>query len=240
MKDYYEILEVHPRASQEVIKKAYLVLSKRYHPDAHDSERAGWAEEKFKVINEAFQTLGDLVKRKGYDLDREGSDDYEYCEEEEVEIDEKAYFHYRLGLDHFEKTDKRRFMSVLLGSWQRNLKLAQKYFLKVVRTFPTSYYTDQSQYHYIVCLMREYDYSEKHAQLVEKETEMFLKCYPESECRDIFYYQLGQFYLLKRQDYNKAIENLKLFLAACPESSNAKDARCLLKYTISRQSSADS
>ena len=31
--DYYEILEVHPRASKEVIKKAYQTLAKKYHPD---------------------------------------------------------------------------------------------------------------------------------------------------------------------------------------------------------------
>ena len=33
MKDYYAILEVHPKASQEIIKKAYLTLAKKYHPD---------------------------------------------------------------------------------------------------------------------------------------------------------------------------------------------------------------
>ena len=34
MKNYYEILEVNPRASEEVIKKAHQVLIKKYHPDS--------------------------------------------------------------------------------------------------------------------------------------------------------------------------------------------------------------
>ncbi len=35
MKNYYEILEVNPRASEEVIKKAHQVLIKKYHPDLY-------------------------------------------------------------------------------------------------------------------------------------------------------------------------------------------------------------
>ena len=50
MKDYYAILEVHPKASQEIIKKAYLTLAKKYHPDV--SDQIGSCTEKMQEINE--------------------------------------------------------------------------------------------------------------------------------------------------------------------------------------------
>lgn len=61
-KNYYDILGVNKNASQDDIKKAYRNLSKKYHPD-----RNGGDDSKFKEINEAYDTLGDDVKRKNYD-----------------------------------------------------------------------------------------------------------------------------------------------------------------------------
>ena len=62
MKDYYKILEVEEKASEEDIKKSYRNLSKKYHPDINPE-----GAEKFKEINEAYETLGDSNKRKIYD-----------------------------------------------------------------------------------------------------------------------------------------------------------------------------
>ena len=66
MLDYYAILEVHPKASQEVIKRAYLVLAKKYHPDTSGFDKA-YSEQKIKEINEAYSVLSDVDKRKEYD-----------------------------------------------------------------------------------------------------------------------------------------------------------------------------
>ena len=63
-KDYYEILGVERKASEEAIKKAYRKLARQYHPDV--SKHAD-AEEKFKEISEAYQTLKDADKRAAYD-----------------------------------------------------------------------------------------------------------------------------------------------------------------------------
>lgn len=67
MKNYYELLEVSEKASQEVIKKAYTTLVKKYHPDLQPDSEKKAAEEKIKEINEAYEVLSDSVKRESYD-----------------------------------------------------------------------------------------------------------------------------------------------------------------------------
>jgi curved DNA-binding protein len=63
-KDYYEILGVARDASTDDIKKAYRKLARKYHPDVSKEKDA---EERFKEINEAHQTLSDSEKRAAYD-----------------------------------------------------------------------------------------------------------------------------------------------------------------------------
>ncbi len=63
-KDLYEILGVAKDASQDEIKKAYRRLSKKYHPDLNDAPDA---EEKFKEVASAYETLSDETKRSSYD-----------------------------------------------------------------------------------------------------------------------------------------------------------------------------
>lgn len=66
-KNYYEILEVDKKASPEIIKKSYSTLAKKYHPDLQPEDMKQDAEEKFKLINEAYEVLSDPEKRKNYD-----------------------------------------------------------------------------------------------------------------------------------------------------------------------------
>jgi curved DNA-binding protein len=61
MKDYYKILEVEEKSTEEEIKKSYRSLSKKYHPDVNPD-----GVEKFKEINEAYEVLGDKEKRNNY------------------------------------------------------------------------------------------------------------------------------------------------------------------------------
>jgi curved DNA-binding protein len=69
-KDYYKILGVDRKASDDQIRKAYRDLAKKYHPDRNPGDKQ--AEDRFKDINEAYQVLSDAQKRGVYD--RVGSD----------------------------------------------------------------------------------------------------------------------------------------------------------------------
>lgn len=64
-KDYYKILGVDKKATQEEIKKAYRVLAVKNHPDKNPNNKT--AEEQFKAANEANEILGNPEKRKKYD-----------------------------------------------------------------------------------------------------------------------------------------------------------------------------
>lgn len=76
-KDYYQVLGVDKKASQEEIKKAYRKLAVKYHPDKNPGDKE--AENKFKLINEANEVLSDAEKRKKYDVLGENWNKYQHA-----------------------------------------------------------------------------------------------------------------------------------------------------------------
>jgi curved DNA-binding protein CbpA len=71
--DLYEVLEVSPRASIEVIKRAHRTLLEKYHPDRYHPNQRAEAEERAKQINQAFDILKNPTSRAEYDASRQRS-----------------------------------------------------------------------------------------------------------------------------------------------------------------------
>lgn len=69
-KNYYETLGVQKTATDEELKTAFRKMARQYHPDLHPGDEV--AANKFKEINEAYETLSDPQKRAEYDAAQAG------------------------------------------------------------------------------------------------------------------------------------------------------------------------
>ncbi len=67
--DFYKALGVKETATADEIKKAFRALAKKFHPDRNRGKKE--AEERFKEISEAYDTLSDPKKKSEYDLMRQ-------------------------------------------------------------------------------------------------------------------------------------------------------------------------
>ncbi len=66
--DFYVILGVRQEASLEDIKRAYRRLARKFHPDINPGDRA--AAQRFREIAQAYEVLGDEMRRRAYDSGR--------------------------------------------------------------------------------------------------------------------------------------------------------------------------
>jgi len=64
-RNYYEILGVARDAPPEEVKRAYRRLARQYHPDMNPGDKT--AEERFKLLGEAYEVLSDSDKRAQYE-----------------------------------------------------------------------------------------------------------------------------------------------------------------------------
>ena len=64
-REFYELLGLSRRASQDDIRRAYRKLVREHHPDTNPGDPS--AEERFKEIQQAYEVLSNPEKRQGYD-----------------------------------------------------------------------------------------------------------------------------------------------------------------------------
>jgi curved DNA-binding protein CbpA len=67
--NYYDLLQIHPRAEMETIHRVYRLLAARYYPDNRQTGDA----ERFRIIADAYEVLGDPAARAEYDRQLEES-----------------------------------------------------------------------------------------------------------------------------------------------------------------------
>jgi len=67
-RNYYKVLGITQKTSKAEVKKRYRELARKYHPDTNSGSKT--AEDKFKIISEAYEVISDAKKRKEYDRQR--------------------------------------------------------------------------------------------------------------------------------------------------------------------------
>jgi curved DNA-binding protein len=115
-KDYYKILGVTKDSSEEVIKKAYRKLAKKYHPDKNPDNKT--AEENFKEISEAYDVLSNPEKRKKFDDFTTGSSERKtgsYTSDSNYESPENEPEYSDFFKQFFKKTNTKRKYSFFKG-----------------------------------------------------------------------------------------------------------------------------
>ena len=76
MTNYYQILGLKTNATQNEIKKAYRILSTKFHPDKNPNDKNAYLENMFKIVSEAYEVLSDTDKRAKFDA-RQDSPNFE-------------------------------------------------------------------------------------------------------------------------------------------------------------------
>lgn len=67
--DYYEVLQVSPRADRDTIERVFRFLAKRYHPDSKETGNA----DRFRELVDAYRVISDPEARAKYDAYYEGA-----------------------------------------------------------------------------------------------------------------------------------------------------------------------
>ncbi|MFA5636218.1 MAG: DnaJ domain-containing protein [Anaerovoracaceae bacterium] len=124
--DHYRTLQVHHDAGQDVINAVYRCFSKMYHPDVSKSKAA---EEQMKLINIAYNAVGNPKKRRDYHREwlklhkenyEDHSDELFNTESREAEFAENALENF---FDDLIKEDWRKSYQKLTAADNQNIPL---------------------------------------------------------------------------------------------------------------------
>lgn len=105
MSNYYEILGIDQTADSTRIRAAYKRLAKEHHPDRNPGNKQ--AEEIFKIVNEAYHTLSDPLKKSRYDAHL--NPEHTITAEEWREINKRKYYRWQRAQQKSYVIDKEYF-----------------------------------------------------------------------------------------------------------------------------------
>jgi len=105
MHDYYQILGISPTATSGQIKVAYRRLALKYHPDRNPDNLE--AEQRFVQIAEAYEVLGNPVKRSKYDngISVEIEEDFQYRHKQQRRPPPHFYYNFKPEKKTYSRQD---------------------------------------------------------------------------------------------------------------------------------------
>nr|CDS23000.1 dnaj subfamily c [Echinococcus granulosus] len=151
-KNYYNVLGVKSSATSQEIKEAYILLSKKYHPDvAGDNPDL---RSKFVEINEAFAILGKEHSRREYDFQRKINPFSDIESGYKMEYPKPEYLDPKLILAYEE--EMRRRWNARLIDWTRGqgeYELERGHHVRAIPTTFSHSYASQEFLKYDVLLL---------------------------------------------------------------------------------------
>lgn len=112
MENYYSLLGVEPSSSKQEIRKAYLKLLKKYHPDVYNGDKKT-AENVTIELNKAYTILSDIEKRRDYDSQLKTYKNYDIKQKPQKANEYKTFTHKRTSTENVNtyakfKNDKQK------------------------------------------------------------------------------------------------------------------------------------
>ncbi len=118
MKNFYEVLRVRTNATSDQIKRAFIELVSKYHPDVYKGDKL-YAERYTAIVTEAYSVLKDPDKRYEYDLkhninsrpskrDLRREDEYIRQEKNEERRMSRKNYEQQMSMRYFKNTERKK------------------------------------------------------------------------------------------------------------------------------------
>jgi curved DNA-binding protein CbpA len=161
--DCYVILGVKSTATDDEIKKAYRKKALQYHPDKNSSSTA---EEIFKEINKAYETLSDVDKRRTYDLQQQPTNKKSSSQHRKYEpSSDRSHFPFDTSTNHH--SSRFRYHDPFFNIHQRHAYFTDKFHSPHFSVFDNNFGSsddDETEYDHFDPFSSTYHSSHRHYQ----------------------------------------------------------------------------
>jgi curved DNA-binding protein len=162
--DFYEILQLSPKAEMETIHRVYRIMAGRYHPDNPESGDP----EKFLLLSEAYRVLSDPERRIRYDATRAGGTlrPLPLFQAKAFVDDKEGEANRRLGVLCLLYAQRRRdtdHPAICLLDLEQMMSIPREYLEFTLWYLKQKHYVESSQGADFVLTAEGVDYVEEHA-----------------------------------------------------------------------------